>query len=103
MLRISLFPRIFVKGKRFKTKEATIVSHPPIGETFTRRRSRSRITLTDVNGIGQKYSRKLRNIGIYSVDDLARYNSRILAESVGISERIVIKWIENAQELLSMK
>jgi len=59
------------------------------------------VSLTDVRGVGRKRSEGLKDIGINSVEDLAECKIDDLAEKVGVSEKIISTWIENASELLS--
>lgn len=61
------------------------------------------IDLTEVRGIGQKRSEQLKAAGIDSVKDLAEYSPKDLADKVGVSEKIVSRWIKNAKETLSRK
>jgi large subunit ribosomal protein L15 len=63
----------------------------------------SEIALTAVRGIGVKRSEKLKEVGINAVEDLAKCATKDLAEKVGVSEKIALAWIENANELLLTK
>ena len=61
------------------------------------------IELTKVKGIGPKWSERLRNAGVNSADELAKCNSKDLAEKLGVSEKIVSRWIRNANEIVANK
>lgn len=61
------------------------------------------IELTKVKGIGPKWSERLKNAGVNSADELAKCNSKDLAEKLGISEKIVSRWIRNANEIVANK
>jgi len=87
------------KGRILQTQKRN--QYSSIDEKHEVRDAKAEIILTDVRGIGRKRSEKLRDIGINSVEDLAKCKIRDLAEKVGVSEKIVSTWIENASELLS--
>ena len=58
------------------------------------------IAITRVKGIGLKYSKKLIASGINSVNELAEKNPADLSIRVGVSEKIVSRWIQNAKNTL---
>jgi predicted flap endonuclease-1-like 5' DNA nuclease len=55
--------------------------------------------LTEVNGIGVKRAEQLKNLGINSVDDLARASAEDLAAKLKISAKVTRKWTESAKQL----
>jgi len=89
------------KGKILQIGEEKVIQPTTIDEKPEVRTVKAEVSLTDVRGIGRKRSEKLRDIGINSVDDLAKCKIKDLAEKVGVSEKIVSTWIENASGLLS--
>jgi predicted flap endonuclease-1-like 5' DNA nuclease len=56
--------------------------------------------LTEVKGIGPKRSKKLRAIGIDTIRTLAECSPKDLATKIAISETIIARWVENANEIL---
>jgi predicted flap endonuclease-1-like 5' DNA nuclease len=56
--------------------------------------------LTEVKGIGEKRADQLKNIGISSVEDLAKASADDLAAKLKISPKITKVWIENAKKLV---
>jgi predicted flap endonuclease-1-like 5' DNA nuclease len=61
-------------------------------------------SLTQVTGIGQKGAEKLLIIvGINSVNELAKADSKALAEKISVSEKRVSRWIREANKLSSRK
>jgi len=58
-----------------------------------------KIELTEVKGIGAKRAEQLKNMGINSVEDLAKASAKDLAVKLKISPKITAKWIENAKKL----
>jgi predicted flap endonuclease-1-like 5' DNA nuclease len=56
--------------------------------------------LTEVKGIGEKRAGQLKNIGISSVEDLAKASADDLAAKLKISPKITKVWIENAKKLV---
>lgn len=55
--------------------------------------------LTEVKGIGEKRAAQLKNIGINSVEDLAKASAEDLASKLKVSPKITSTWIENAKKL----
>lgn len=56
--------------------------------------------LTEVKGIGEKRAEHLKNIGINTVEDLAKASADDLAAKLKISPKITNLWIENAKKLV---
>ena len=52
--------------------------------------------LVEINGIGPKTAEKLGSIGIYKTPDLLKIAPDDLAEKMGISRKIIAKWLEEA-------
>ncbi len=58
-----------------------------------------RVDLTTIKGIGPKRAETLRRLGIRSVDDLAKWEPKALAEKAEVSEKRTATWIQNARQL----
>lgn len=54
--------------------------------------------LTTVNGIGPAYAKRLQDAGVESVAELADGDVAALAESTGVSEKRVQRWVDAARE-----
>lgn len=52
--------------------------------------------LAEISGIGLKTAEKLGDIGIYRTSDLLKIAPDELAEKMGVSRKIVAKWLEQA-------
>jgi predicted flap endonuclease-1-like 5' DNA nuclease len=57
--------------------------------------------IIDVEGIGAQYAEKLKSAGISTTDDLLEHcksskGRKTLAESTGISEKLVLRWTNHA-------
>jgi len=59
-----------------------------------------KVELTEVKGIGEKRAQQLKDVGIGSVEDLAKASVNDLATRMKISPKITGKWIEDAKRLL---
>jgi predicted flap endonuclease-1-like 5' DNA nuclease len=59
----------------------------------------TQLSLTDVNGIGEKRALQLNAIGITTVGELAEASSTQVAKSLKVSPKIVAKWIADAKTL----
>ena len=57
-------------------------------------------TLKGIKGIGPKSFQKLQAIGVKSAVQLAEFNPKYLSEKLKVSEKTIISWIENANNLL---
>ncbi|NIM44935.1 MAG: DUF4332 domain-containing protein [Nitrososphaeria archaeon] len=55
--------------------------------------------LTSIKGIGVKWVEQLKSCGINSVEDLADFKPKELSEKLQISEKRVLKWIDEAKKL----
>jgi predicted flap endonuclease-1-like 5' DNA nuclease len=55
--------------------------------------------LTEIKGIGEKRSEKLKALGINNVEELAKASAKELASKLKISPKITQRWIENAKKL----
>ena len=54
-----------------------------------------------IEGIGEKYSRRLHEIGIFTVEDLLRRGAtrkgrEEIAKALGVSKSVVLKWVNKA-------
>lgn len=58
------------------------------------------LELTSVKGIGAKRAEQLKNLGISSVDDLAKTSPEGLASRMKISSKITARWIDEAKRLV---
>ncbi|RDD52492.1 DNA repair and recombination protein RadA [Nanoarchaeota archaeon NZ13-N] len=56
--------------------------------------------LEDLPGVGPKTAKKLREVGIYSIQDLAMSSVHELVEKVGLGEETAKKLIEMAEEMI---
>jgi predicted flap endonuclease-1-like 5' DNA nuclease len=54
--------------------------------------------LTLVKGIGERRAAQLKELGINSLDELAKVSADDLTKNLGISPKITRKWIANAKE-----
>jgi predicted flap endonuclease-1-like 5' DNA nuclease len=57
--------------------------------------------LSQIEGIGKKYARKLEKVGIESLEALLqegckKKGRKDLAKSTGISEKLILKWVNRA-------
>lgn len=60
----------------------------------------SKLTLTDVKGIGEKRAAQLKAIGVETVEALAKASIEDLASKLKVSPKIVSRWIEEAKKLI---
>lgn len=58
------------------------------------------LALTEVKGIGEKRAAQLRNIGVNTVEELAKASAEDLAARLKVSQKITSAWIENAKKLV---
>ncbi|MEM5868137.1 MAG: DUF4332 domain-containing protein [Candidatus Aenigmatarchaeota archaeon] len=63
--------------------------------------------IEEIEGIGPKYAEKLMEVGIKTTDDLlnvggTRKGRRELAEKTGISEKLILEWV-NLADLFRIK
>jgi len=63
----------------------------------------SAATLTLIDGVGPKFARRLLDIGICDIEDLASASLEGLADLVGVSESRKELWIGHAEELVKNK
>ncbi|UCH37658.1 MAG: DNA-binding protein Alba [Candidatus Bathyarchaeota archaeon] len=59
------------------------------------------ITLMSIAGIGVKRAEQLRSCSVASIMDLANCDAHDLSEKLSVSEKQVLKWIEDARMLSS--
>jgi predicted flap endonuclease-1-like 5' DNA nuclease len=78
--------------------EAPPLPTPAVQETVEKP-APTMIDLTEVKGIGEKRAAQLKNIGINSVEDLAKASAEDLASKLKVSPKITGAWIENAKKL----
>jgi len=57
------------------------------------------VEISEVKGIGAKRAERLRAIGINSAEDLAEADPEVLADNLGISQKMASRLIENARRL----
>jgi len=57
--------------------------------------------LRKVPGIGEKRAQQLKDIGIDSVEKLAKSSPKVLSEKLRVSEKTASRWISSAKEILS--
>lgn len=74
----------------------TLKTHLNIEDTITE----FPLDLTEVKGIGQKISERLKAAGFDSVKRLAESKPEEIAEKIRVSEKRASTWIENASEIL---
>ncbi len=74
-------------------EKAAVVAETPISTPIPT------IELIKVKGIGEKRATQLNELGIGSVEELARAAAEDLAAKLEISPKITGKWIENAKKL----
>lgn len=54
------------------------------------------IELEELKGIGAKTAGKLKAVNIMTVSDLAKASANALSQKIGISEKVLSKWIKQA-------
>jgi predicted flap endonuclease-1-like 5' DNA nuclease len=59
----------------------------------------SSLQITEVKGIGEKRAAQLRSLGINTIQDLANVAPAEIAGKLGVSQKLVEKWVERAKEL----
>ena len=64
-------------------------------------KSKETLDLRKVPGIGEKRARQLKDIGIDSVEKLAKSSPKVLSEKLKVSEKTASRWISSAKEILS--
>ncbi|HDM89239.1 MAG TPA: DUF4332 domain-containing protein [Candidatus Bathyarchaeota archaeon] len=64
-------------------------------------KSKETLDLRKVPGIGEKRARQLKDIGIDSVEKLAKSSPKVLSEKLKVSEKTASGWISSAKEILS--
>ena len=91
-----------VRGATVKPKQTIPVSHIKVSHTITQPKlsENQGTTLTQIQGIGPTYSKRLQAAGITSVEDLIQYSAKDLSSSTGFSEKITTTWINNANKLV---
>jgi predicted flap endonuclease-1-like 5' DNA nuclease len=62
--------------------------------------SKSSTELTKIKGVGPKRAAQLKALQITSVEDLAQYSAKNLANKLKISSKITAKWVKQAKNLL---
>jgi hypothetical protein len=60
----------------------------------------SHFDLTQIKGVGTKRAEVLVLAGIKNVSELATASVQLLASKTGISEKLILKWIEQAKKLV---
>jgi predicted flap endonuclease-1-like 5' DNA nuclease len=55
--------------------------------------------LLEISGVGPKTVEKLNSVGIFKSDDLLKIAPEDLADKIGVSPKIVTKWLEDAAKL----
>jgi predicted flap endonuclease-1-like 5' DNA nuclease len=65
------------------------------------------VPVIDVEGIGEVYTRKLNNVGIFTTTDLlntggTRVGRDELSEKTGISEKLILEWV-NLSDLMRIR
>jgi predicted flap endonuclease-1-like 5' DNA nuclease len=70
-------------------------------EELMRERRESMTRLNEIEGVGEVYSHKLHDAGIDSTEELLEScatpkTRRMIAERAGISEAMLLKWLNNA-------
>ena len=100
---IAYYYNLAKKGRRGETalQETRVEEAPVEEETPETAAPETFIELTEVKGIGPKWSERLKSAGVKSADELARCDSKDLAKKLGVSEKIVSRWIRNANEILA--
>lgn len=96
ILVLYYYPRL---RKEVKVKETPKLEVVEVKEKM----SVQPLELTMIRGIGPKWSSRLKEIGVDSVQDLASMKADKLARKIGASEKVVSKWIAGAKEILKKK
>ncbi len=71
-----------------------------LGELIIKLRKRRLPDVAVIKGIGPKYARKLKAIGVENIADLVRRSPKEIASSLKISEKRVHEWVREAKKLL---
>lgn len=58
------------------------------------------LSLTEIKGIGSKRAMSLNLVGIKTISDLANSTALILSSRTGISEKLLLRWIEQAKSIV---
>jgi len=63
--------------------------------------------IIDIEGIGPAYAEKLKSAGIRTIENLLKKGAtaasrKSLAEKIGISDRLILKWVKRA-DMFSVK
>lgn len=93
--------KISMAQGRILQAEEEKAAHPSAIEDSSDISTTEAVDLTSIQGIGPKRSETLRNMGISSVQDLAKWEPKDLAEKTGVSEKRTSRWIQSARQLLS--
>ena len=59
----------------------------------------TKLSLTDIAGIGEKRAMQLNNMGITTVEELTQASATIIAETLKVSPKIATKWVREAKKL----
>jgi predicted flap endonuclease-1-like 5' DNA nuclease len=68
-------------------------------ESQSRVVSEKSMVLVDVNGIGPKRAKTLKDLGVNTVEALIRCGAAEVSKKVGVPQKTAAKWIENAKQL----
>jgi predicted flap endonuclease-1-like 5' DNA nuclease len=91
-----------VRGATVKPKQTVPVSPIKVSHAITQLEPSENqgTALTQIQGIGPTYSKRLQAAGITSVEALIQYSAKDLSSSTGFSEKIASTWINNANKLM---
>jgi len=95
------------RARMVSTIEIPLTRVPPVkkegGEGIEKTASAIPVQPTElisIEGIGARRAQKLRSCGVNSVQDLANFDPKELSEKLQVSEKRVLKWIDEAKKVL---
>lgn len=103
VIAVTILAIILITQKKGKRKTESTPHFKEIPETITDKKMHSSpeipqniMELEDLKGIGTKTAEKLKAANIKTVSDLAKGSAKILSQKTGISEKLLSKWIKQA-------
>jgi len=105
LIAVTIIAIILITQKKGKRKSDSTPHFKEIPETITDKKMHSSeepeipqniMELEDLKGIGTKTAEKLKAANIKTVSDLAKGSAKILSQKTGISEKLLSKWIKQA-------
>jgi len=98
--------------KSFLTKSLQAKKPPRPAETVSGIKAKKKnetkedktiLNLTQVPGIGEKRAQQLKNVGIDSIEKLAKADPEEISKRLRVTEKLASKWIADAKQILSQR